>query len=95
MIKINFIRFFIIFILLTSCSKETEKVLNIKETSQNLEMVNIYNEAYESLNNNDPYIAAKKFLEAELLFPQSIWAPRSALMASYSFYLQITARIII
>ena len=88
MIKINFIRFFIIFILLTSCSKETEKVLNIKETSQNLEMVNIYNEAYESLNNNDPYIAAKKFLEAELLFPQSIWAPRSALMASYSFYLQ-------
>ena len=30
----------------------------------------------------------QKFLEAELLFPQSIWAPRSALMASYSYYLQ-------
>ena len=30
----------------------------------------------------------KKFLEAELLFPQSEWAPRSALMASYSYYLQ-------
>ena len=30
----------------------------------------------------------QNFLEAELLFPQSIWAPRSALMASYSYYLQ-------
>ena len=53
-----------------------------------MEMVTIYNEAYESLNNNNPYTASKKFLEAELLFPQSIWAPRSAIMASYSFYLQ-------
>ena len=40
------------------------------------------------LKNNDPYVASKKFLEAELLYPQSIWAPRSALMASYAFYLQ-------
>jgi outer membrane protein assembly factor BamD len=41
-----------------------------------------------SLKKNDPYFAATKFLEAELLFPQSEWAPKSALMASYSFYLQ-------
>jgi len=33
-------------------------------------------------------LASKKFLETELLFPQSKWAPKSALMASYSFYLQ-------
>ena len=88
MTKINFINIFVIFILLISCSKEKEKILNIKETSQDMEMVTIYNEAYDSLNNNDPYTAAKKFLEAELLFPQSVWAPRSAIMASYSYYLQ-------
>ena len=51
-------------------------------------MVTVYKEAYKALNENDPYLAAKKFLEAELLFPQSEWAPRSALMASYSYYLQ-------
>ena len=32
--------------------------------------------------------AAKKFNEAEILFPQSEWAPRSALMAAYSYYIQ-------
>ena len=51
-------------------------------------MVVAYKQAYQALNDNDPYFAAKKFLEAELLFPQSEWAPRSALMASYSYYLQ-------
>ena len=86
MTKINFINIFVIFILLISCSKEQEKILNIKETSQDMEMVTIYNEAYESLNNNDPYTASKKFLEAELLYPQSDWAPKSSLMAAYSFY---------
>ena len=51
-------------------------------------MVAAYREAYKAVEEGDPYFAAKKFLEAELLFPQSIWAPRSALMASYSYYLQ-------
>ena len=30
--------------------------------------------------------AAKKFNEAEILFPQSVWAPKSALMAAYAYY---------
>ena len=51
-------------------------------------MVTAYKEAYKALDEGDPYFAAKKFLEAELLFPQSEWAPRSALMASYSYYMQ-------
>ena len=51
-------------------------------------MISAYKEGYEFLNKGDPYYAAQKFLEAELLFPQSEWAPRSALMASYSYYLQ-------
>ena len=88
MIKFKFSIFVIIVFLISACTKDPEKILNIKKTSQDLEMVVVYNEAYDFLNNKDPYNAAKKFLEAELLYPQSIWAPRAALMASYSFYLQ-------
>ena len=74
--------------LLNACAKEKEEISIIKESKQDLEMITVYKEAYKALNENDPYFAAKKFLEAELLFPQSDWAPRSALMASYSYYLQ-------
>ena len=51
-------------------------------------MIAAYKDAYEALNQGDPYYAGKKLLEAELLFPQSEWASRSALMASYSYYMQ-------
>ena len=74
--------------LLSSCSQEEKEISSIKETKQDLEMITAYKEAYQALNEGDPYFAARRFLEAELLFPQSEWAPRSALMASYSFYLQ-------
>ena len=84
-------RFFLVIIILisiSSCSKEQKEISLIKESNQNLEMISAYREGYEALTNNDPYFAAKKFLEAELLFPQSEWAPRSSLMASYSYYMQ-------
>ncbi len=84
--KFFFITFIII--ILSSCSKKEKEISYIEEASQDLEMVVAYKQAYQALNDNDPYFAAKKFLEAELLFPQSEWAPRSALMASYSYYLQ-------
>ena len=71
-----------------ACSKDEKEISVIKETKQDLEMISAYNEAYRALDENDPYFAAQKFLEAELLFPQSRWASRSALMASYSYYLQ-------
>ena len=32
--------------------------------------------------------SVKKFNEAELLYPQSEWAPKAALMAAYSYYSQ-------
>ena len=51
-------------------------------------MIEAYKDGLEKLNKIDTYNAAQKFLEAELLFPQSSWAPKSALMASYSYYLQ-------
>ena len=85
--KLKFI-FIICLFILPSCSKEEMKVSKIKEVDQNKEMVATYREAYEALEKNDPYFAAKKFLEAELLYPQSLWAAKSALMASYSYYLQ-------
>ena len=87
----NQIKFFLIIIFLilcSSCAKDEKEISLIKETDQKLEMVASYKEAYKALDRGDPYFAAKKFLEAELLFPQSEWAPKSALMAAYSYYLQ-------
>ena len=86
--KKNIISIFVLIIFLSSCSQEEKEISLIQETRQDLEMITAYKEAYNALDQNDPYFAAKKFLEAELLFPQSEWAPRSALMAAYSFYLQ-------
>ena len=85
--KLNII-FSIFLFLIIACSKEEKEISVIKETRQDLEMVSAYKEGYKALEEGDPYFAAKKFLEAELLFPQSVWAPRSALMASYSYYMQ-------
>ena len=87
----KFVKIFFIIISLAlfySCSKKEKEISYIKETKQELEIATAYNEAYKALEEGDPYFAAKKFLEAELLFPQSKWAPRSALMASYSYYMQ-------
>ena len=84
--KIIYISLLAIF--LFNCSKETKEVSMIKETSQELEMISSYKEAYEALTDGDPFFAAKKFLESEISYPQSIWAPKSALMAAYSYYLQ-------
>ena len=87
--KINLSLIIILGIILSSCSQKGEKEISlIQESSQDLEIIAAYKEGYSALEEGDPYFAAKKFLEAELLFPQSEWAPRSALMASYSFYMQ-------
>lgn len=80
--------FVIVLILFSGCQKNKQEFSLIKENRQDLELVTTYKEAYESLIRGDSYYAAKKFLEAELLYPQSEWAPKSALMASYSYYLQ-------
>ena len=85
--RFSFLILFSLFFL-NACSKEEKKVSYIMESRQDLEMISVYKEAYLALEKGDPFFAAKKFLEAELLFPQSQWAPRSALMASYSYYMQ-------
>jgi len=78
----------IIFLFLISCSKQEKEISVIKELDQSKEMIATYKEGFKALEKGDTYFAAKKFLEAELLYPQSNWAPKSALMAAYSFYLQ-------
>ena len=77
----------VIFITLQSCSKDKKEISQIKETNQEMEMISTYTEALNNINRNEYFYAAKKFLEAELLFPQSDWAPKSALMASYAYYI--------
>ena len=86
--KLSYILILLIFLFTFSCSKKEVEVPNIKKKSQELEMSIAYKEALDKLEINDTYNAAQKFLEAELLFPQSSWAPQSALMASYSYYIQ-------
>ena len=71
-----------------SCSKETENIKLIKETDQKIEMISAYEEGVNLFEIGDYFAASKKFLEAEILFPQSQWAPKSVLMASYSYYMQ-------
>ena len=51
-------------------------------------MVDAFRKGYEALQEGDVLFAAKKFNEAELLYPQSIWAPKSSLMAAYAYYSQ-------
>ena len=50
-------------------------------------MIGAYKEGLNFLDKKDGLSAAKKFNEAELLYPQSEWAPKSALMAAYSYYM--------
>ena len=84
--KIIFIIFSLIFFY--SCSKKTENIKLIKETDQKIEMISAYEKGMDLFEVGDYFAASKKFLEAEILLPQSEWAPKSVLMASYSYYMQ-------
>ena len=86
--KIRIILIFLAIIFLYSCGKEVEKIKLIKEPSQNKEMISAYKKGMSFLDSGDYFAASKKFLEVEVLLPQSQWAPKSVLMASYSYYLQ-------
>ena len=77
----------ILFALSLSCSKQ-EKISVVTEKSIETQMIEAFEEGYKALENGDVLFAAKKFNEAELLYPQSEWAPKAALMAAYSYYSQ-------
>ena len=78
----------IIFLFLFSCSKEVVTKSTIDEKNLNLQVKRAYQEGLQSLDKGDVLFAAKKFNEVEILFPQSEWAPKAALMAAYSYYTQ-------
>ena len=79
---------FLSLIILFGCSKDKENIQLIKETNQKVEMISAYQKGMSLIEVNDYFAAGKKFLEAEILFPQSQWASKSVLMASYSYYMQ-------
>ena len=79
----------IVFFNFTSCTKKDEKISIVEEKSLEMQMIDAYNAGLEELEKNDVIYAAKKFNEAELLYPQSVWAPRAALMAAYAYFSQL------
>ena len=85
--NINF-SLLIIFIIIIACSKKEEQTTTLNKKSLDDQMIELYNQAMEEFQKGDVIYAGKKFSEAELLYPQSIWAPRAVLMSAYGFYSQ-------
>ena len=71
--------------LLFSCSKKSSEKVISEPTEQEIAMI-IYAEAVEALKKGDSFYASKKFKEVESLMPQSKWASKASLMASYADY---------
>ncbi len=88
MSKYNLILFIIIFLGISSCSKDQKIETIINEKDLNLQVLEAYEEGMRALEDGDSLFAAKKFNEAEILFPQAESAPKSAIMAAYSYYKQ-------
>ena len=83
----SFILLLFIF-LLNSCGEKKQKVSVIVEKDIRLQMIEAYGKGKKALIEGDTFYAAKMFNEAELLYPQSEWAPKASLMAAYSYYSQ-------
>ena len=85
---IKFVCLILLTISLISCSKDKINKSVIKEKDLESQVLEAYEEGLKSLEQGDVIFASKKFNEAETLFPQSKWAPKSSLMAAYSYYSQ-------
>ena len=80
---------FIYIIFIVSCSKDKSKVDQVLlEQDVEAEMILAYKEGMRQLEKGDALYASKKFDEAEILFPQSIWAAKASLMSAYALYSQ-------
>jgi len=80
---------FIYIIFIVSCSKDKSKVDQVLlEQDVEVEMILAYKEGMKELEKGDALYASRKFDEAEILFPQSIWAPKASLMSAYALYSQ-------
>ena len=84
MFKVFLILLLSVFLLL-ACSKKNNTEI-VSEPTEKEMVVAIYVEAVDALKKGDAFYAAKKFKEAESLLPQSEWAAKASLMASYAEY---------
>ena len=87
--SLNFLFFFFLMLIIISCTEREKKISVIKENNLEMQMIEAYNEGLKEFNKGDIFFAVKKFNEVELLYPQSIWASRSTLMAAYAYYSQL------
>ena len=85
-ILLLFISFSLFFLTACKNKKEAEIVLDSKDLDS--QMIEAYNEGLKALEEGDVLFAAKNFNVVENIYPQSIWAPRSRLMAAYAYYTQ-------
>ena len=75
------------FFLIGACKNNKDQEISIiDEKDLDYQMIDAYKEGLKLLDDKFPLEAAKKFNEAEILYPQSMWAPRSSLMSAYSYY---------
>ena len=88
MLTFRALYFLLSLLILFSCSKKNIENSVIKEKSLELQVLEVYDIGKDALEGGDVLFAAKKFNEVETLFPQSDLAPKSALMAAYSYYVQ-------
>ena len=86
--KFKIILILISILFIWSCAEKQKEISEIIEIDMEMQMSEAYNEGYFELQRGDVLLAAKKFNEAELLFPQSEWAGKSVLMAAYAYYSQ-------
>jgi len=83
-LKVFLILLLSVFLLLACSKKDNTKI--VSEPTEKEMVVVIYAEAVDALKQGDAYFAKKKFIEAESLLPQSKWAAKASLMASYADY---------
>ena len=79
--------YIILFFSLISCSQKSKDIVTQIE-GDNIEeqMMIAYREGVTALDQGDIFFAVKKFNEAEMLYPQSEWAPKASLMVAYSYW---------
>ena len=77
---------FIILFILTECKSGKEQKDEMVEKDLEKQMIEVYKEGLKGLEEGDNLLAAKKFNDAEILYPQSTWAAQSILMSAYAYY---------
>jgi outer membrane protein assembly factor BamD len=88
MIKYSYLFLLTLIFFSNSCTKSDKKENIIVEKDLVFQFTEAYTEGVKALEGGDVLFAAKKFNEAETLYPQYIMAPNAALMAAYSYYVQ-------